>query len=64
LITQFTGSQAILERFYQFSEMPSHTDGRDLFFIIVAAIVLSTLAGVIPAAMAARMKPAEALRNE
>jgi lipoprotein-releasing system permease protein len=64
LITRFTGSRAVLERFYQFSEMPSHTNARDLVFVVLAAILLSTLAGVIPAAIAGRLKPAEALRNE
>jgi lipoprotein-releasing system permease protein len=64
LVTRFTGSQAILERFYQFSELPAHTSGRDLVIVIASAIVLSTLAGVIPAAIAGSMKPAEALRNE
>ena len=64
LVTRFTGSQALLERFYQFSEMPSHTEPRDLAIIIISAIVLSTLAGIIPALIAARLKPVEALRNE
>jgi lipoprotein-releasing system permease protein len=64
LVTRFTGSQALLERFYQFSEMPSHTEPRDLAVIIISAIVLSTLAGIIPALIAARLKPVEALRNE
>jgi lipoprotein-releasing system permease protein len=64
LVTRFTGSQAILERFYQFSELPAHTSGRDLVIVIASAIVLSTLAGVIPAAIAGSLKPAEALRNE
>src|SRR5208337_4272726 len=64
LVTRFTGSQAILERFYQFSDLPAHTSGRDLVIVIASAIVLSTLAGIIPAAIAGGMKPAEALRNE
>jgi len=64
LITRFTGSQAVLERFYQFSEMPAHTAFSDLVIIVVSAIVLSTLAGLIPAFIAARLKPVDALRNE
>jgi lipoprotein-releasing system permease protein len=64
LVTRFTGSQAILEQFYQFSELPSHTSGHDLAFVILAAIILSALAGIIPAAIAGNLKPAEALRNE
>lgn len=64
LVTQFTGSQQLLERFYQFSELPSHTQPGDLAVIIGAAILLSTLAGIIPALIAARLNPVEALRNE
>jgi lipoprotein-releasing system permease protein len=64
LITRFTGSQEILARFYQFSQLPAHTEARDLIVIVIAALVLSTLAGVIPAVMAARLKPVEALRSE
>jgi lipoprotein-releasing system permease protein len=64
IITRFTGSQAVLERFYQFSEMPAHTEISDLVIIVIAAIVLSTLAGLIPAFIAAKLKPVEALRNE
>jgi lipoprotein-releasing system permease protein len=64
LITRFTGSQEILARFYQFSQLPKHTEPRDLIVIVISALVLSTLAGVIPAIMAARLKPVEALRSE
>jgi lipoprotein-releasing system permease protein len=64
LITRFTGSREILARFYQFSQLPAHTEPRDLIVIVISALVLSTLAGVIPAIMAARLKPVEALRNE
>ncbi len=64
LITRFTGSQEILARFYQFSQLPAHTELRDLVVIVISALVLSTLAGVIPAVMAARLKPVEALRSE
>ena len=64
LVTRFTGSRALLERFYQFSQLPSHTDPRDITIIVLSSLVLSTLAGAIPAIMAARLKPVEALRNE
>ena len=64
LLTRFTGSQEIMTKFYQFSELPAHTDSRDLAVIVVSALLLSTLAGVIPAVIAARLKPVEALRSE
>jgi lipoprotein-releasing system permease protein len=53
-----------LERFYQFSELPSHPDPHYIAAIIVLTIVISTLAGAIPAWRAARLKPVEALRSE
>ncbi len=64
LITQFTGSEEVLTRFYQFSQLPAHTEGRDIVIIVISSLVLSTLAGVVPALLAARMKPVEALRSE
>ena len=64
LITKFTGSQEVLARFYQFSQLPAHTETVDLVVIIVSAIALSTLAGLVPALIAARMKPVDALRSE
>ena len=63
-ITHITGGQELLARFYQFSELPEHLENRDLLLIVVSALVLSTLAGIIPAVMAARLKPVEALRSE
>ena len=53
-----------LRQFYQFYDLPSHTLPRDLVMTVVAAIVISTLAGLIPAWRAARLKPVEALRHE
>ena len=53
-----------LRQFYQFSDLPSHTLVSDLVMTVVAAIVISTLAGLIPAWRAARLKPVEALRSE
>lgn len=63
-LNTLSGNADTLARFYQFSNLPSHTDPTDIVIIVVSAIVLSTLAGVIPAFMAARMKPVEALRSE
>ncbi|MFI5356978.1 MAG: ABC transporter permease [Opitutales bacterium] len=62
--TELTGSQQVLARFYQFSELPSYSAPRDIATIIVCAVVISTLAGLLPAWRAARLKPVEALRHE
>ncbi|MBS0662095.1 MAG: ABC transporter permease [Verrucomicrobia bacterium] len=63
-ITRLTGGQELLARFYQFSELPAHSEPRDVAVIVLAALLLSTLAGIVPALLAARLKPVEALRSE
>ncbi|NDC73719.1 ABC transporter permease [bacterium] len=62
--TRLTGSQAALERFYQFSQLPAYLSGTDLALIITSALLVSTLAGLLPAWRAAKLKPVEALRSE
>lgn len=61
---RLTQSEAALVRFYQFSEVPVAYSRADLTTIVVSAILISTLAGLIPAWKAARLRPAEALRSE
>jgi lipoprotein-releasing system permease protein len=56
--------QDTLRQFYQFTDLPSHPVASDIIVTIVASIVISTLAGLLPAWRAARMKPVEALRSE
>lgn len=63
-LAQITQSRAALEQFYQFTHMPVYYDSHDFVVISVATLVISTLAGLIPAVRAAYMKPAEALRSE
>jgi lipoprotein-releasing system permease protein len=53
-----------LRQFYQFTDLPAHTLPSDLVVTMVASIVISTLAGLLPAWRAARLKPVEALRSE
>ncbi len=53
-----------LTAIYQFSDLPSHPLAGDLIMTAIAAIVISTLAGLLPAWRAARLKPVEALRSE
>ena len=64
VFTQLTGSEEVLTRFYQFSQLPAYSAPRDIVLIIVASVVISTLAGLLPAWRAARLKPVEALRSE
>ncbi len=63
-IARLLQRQDTLRQFYQFTDLPSHTLPSDLIVTVVAAIVISTLAGLLPAWRAARMKPVEALRSE
>ena len=64
VFTELTGSQEVLVRFYQFSQLPAHTARSDILMIVVCSVVISTIAGLLPAWRAARLKPVEALRSE
>ncbi len=63
-IARLLQRQDTLKQFYQFTDLPSHTLPGDLLITVAAAIVISTLAGLLPAWRAARLKPVEALRSE
>jgi len=62
--TRLTGSEEALRRFYEFSNLPAYTSPGDLTLIVSMAIIVSALAGVIPAWRAAQLNPVEALRSE
>jgi lipoprotein-releasing system permease protein len=64
VIASATMGQEVFEKFYQFSNLPRHTETKDVVIIIVFSVLASTLAGLIPAWRAARLKPVEALRSE
>jgi lipoprotein-releasing system permease protein len=64
LFTKLTQSEAAMLRFYQFSHLPAYTEPSYLVSIIVCTILISTLAGLLPAWRAAQLKPVEALRSE
>jgi len=63
-IAHLTVGEQTFVKFYQFSSLPIHTVTRDVVSIIVFSLIASTLAGLLPAWRAARLKPVEALRNE
>lgn len=63
-VTRVTQREEVLRRFYQFSELPSHTSAETVAVIVTLTIVISTLAGLLPAWKAASLKPVEALRSE
>jgi lipoprotein-releasing system permease protein len=64
IITKLTQRDEVLQRFYQFSQLPSHTAMSDIVMIVVSSVFISMLAGLLPAWRAARLKPVEALRSE
>lgn len=64
LIARMTMGEEAFVKFYQFSALPAHTQAQDVVTIIVFSLVAATLAGLIPAWRAARLKPVEALRSE
>jgi lipoprotein-releasing system permease protein len=49
---------------YQLSQIPAHTTVPDVLIVSAIVMVFCTFSGVIPAARAAMLEPAEALRNE
>ena len=59
-----TGSQEVLVKFYQFADLPVDYAPADFVLVNLAALLLTVGASFIPAWRAARLKPAEALRNE
>ncbi len=64
LIARFTMGQDAFVKFYQFSSLPAHTAPKDVAIIVIFSLAAATLAGLIPAWRAARLKPVEALRSE
>jgi lipoprotein-releasing system permease protein len=64
LVARLTMGQEAFQKFYQFSSLPAHTQAKDVITIVVFSLVAATLAGLIPAWRAARLKPVEALRSE
>jgi lipoprotein-releasing system permease protein len=64
VLARATVSEETFQQFYGFVNLPSHPSGFDLTIIIVGSIISSTLAGLLPALRAAKLKPVEALRSE
>ncbi len=64
LLAQLTVSEEVFQQFYGFVDLPSHTDPSELTLIVIGAIVSATVAGLLPALRAAKLKPVEALRSE
>jgi lipoprotein-releasing system permease protein len=63
-IAGWTGTADTLVEFYQFYDLPMAYTPLTALEIALAAIILTTLSGLIPAFVVSRLKPAETLRNE
>ncbi len=61
---RFSDSSAGFLGVYDVYEIPVHYLASDFIMVTFFAVLISTLAGLVPAFRAARLKPAEALRSE
>lgn len=64
LLTGWVRSQAMLAHFHHLQEVPASWSAGDFIGVMAGAVALAAAAGVWPAVRAARLLPAEALRNE
>lgn len=61
---RLTHSEAALLRFYQFANLPCSYSPHDFAVVTASSIGIATLAGLLPAWRAARLRSVEALRSE
>ena len=59
-----TGWELFPVEIYQFTELPALITQRDVTFICAGALLSCLIAGLLPAWIAGRLKPVEALRHE
>ena len=62
-INRTFGDGDMVANIYQFSKVPLHYDANDFLIAAVFTLLVTTLAGLVPALWAARRKPSEAMRD-
>lgn len=63
LIERLVGREILVDGVYFLSTLPTQTDPREVAVILVVALLLSFLSALYPARRAARLDPAEVLRD-
>jgi lipoprotein-releasing system permease protein len=64
LMNQLTGFELFPASIYNFTELPALIIPRDILLVCGSALLVCTLGGAIPAWLAGRLKPVDALRYE
>jgi lipoprotein-releasing system permease protein len=64
VIERLTGQEVFDPTIYYFSEIPTIIEPFTLCWVMAGAVLIATLASVLPAYRAARMHPVQALRYE
>ncbi len=64
IYASLSGNELNFLGIYDVYQLPVHYLASDFIMVTLFALVVSTLAGLVPAIRAARLRPAEALRNE
>jgi lipoprotein-releasing system permease protein len=63
-LSTLTGTRETLIKFYEFAQLPVAYTANDFMIISGFTLVLVVLSGLLPAWIASRMKPADALRSD
>ncbi|MDR1788946.1 MAG: ABC transporter permease [Opitutaceae bacterium] len=61
---RLTSRESEMLQFYNTNLLPAHLSAADFWIIVGFSVCVSTLAGLLPAWRASRLKPTEALRND
>lgn len=64
LMRRATNLELFPSNIYSFNELPAYLDPGDIAVICGSALLICLLAGLVPALIAGRLKPVEALRHE